>query len=84
MYGMYCCAAGFRPAQHSHPHPCHEAKRTLLLQDHPSPQEGGHVGAEPHNVQLRVLKELMHETPSDLLAKYVHEQTPFYPMKPEA
>ena len=38
----------------------------------------------PHNVQLRVLKELMHETPSDLLAKYVHEQTPFYPMKPEA
>ena len=25
----------------------------------------------PHSVQLRVLKELMNETPSDLLAKYV-------------
>ena len=24
----------------------------------------------PHNIQLRVLKELMNETPSDLLAKY--------------
>ena len=26
----------------------------------------------PHSVQLRVLKELMNETPSDLLAKYIH------------
>ena len=25
----------------------------------------------PHQIQLRVLKELMSETPSDLLAKYV-------------